>query len=76
MIQLGFLSLNLKENFSAQTQDTLLKLRFYLHWGELVLVVLGESRGCAIFQQCIVVQQHTDIVKDLDVGEFQEPLVE
>ena len=38
---------------------------FYLHWGELVLVILRESRGRAVLQQCIVVEQHTDIVEYL-----------
>ena len=38
---------------------------FYLHWGELVLVILRESRGRAVLQQCIVVEQHMDIVEYL-----------
>ena len=39
----------------------------YLHWGELVLVVLGKRRGCTIFKQRIVIEQDANIIEDLEI---------
>ena len=39
----------------------------YLHWGELVLVVLGKHRGCTIFKQRVVIEQDANIIEDLAI---------
>ena len=37
----------------------------YLDWGELVLIVLGESGRRPVFQKCVVVEKNTHVIENL-----------